>query len=184
MTIRPFPFDEDKTAVISQRGMGLALGLGEGGTRLPRFVNGKTISAYVGPELRVKLEKPIIFQWATAGQNIPPLVLNGYVVTILINHWHVVAVASIHSCRTNLQRDTHRLPGHVQSRLLAQLLPGRFVTKPHGFLGELLNAALGQEAFRAAHRESRRDQFDPFMFQSTPSRIRLAKPAGGLRLTD
>ena len=36
--------DENKTAVISQVGMGEALGLGRGGSRLTRFVNGQTIS--------------------------------------------------------------------------------------------------------------------------------------------
>lgn len=77
--------DEAKTAVISQRGMGTALGLGEGGSRLPRFVSGKNFSAYVGPELREKLEKPLIFQGPSLGQNSPPGQLHGYDVTLLID---------------------------------------------------------------------------------------------------
>lgn len=84
--------DERKTAVISQRGMGEALGLGEGGSRLPRFVSGKTISAYVGPELREKLENPLIFQGLSAGQS-PPGQLNGYNVTILIDICKVIVAA-------------------------------------------------------------------------------------------
>src|SRR5258708_7327995 len=52
--------DENKTAVISQRGMGEALGLGSGGSRLPMFIKGKKIAPYVGHELGEKLEKPLI----------------------------------------------------------------------------------------------------------------------------
>jgi hypothetical protein len=77
--------DETKTAVISQTGMGEALGLGKSGGRLPRFVSGKTISEYVGPELRQKLEKPIIFQGAAAGPGMPMVQMHGYDVTILID---------------------------------------------------------------------------------------------------
>ncbi len=74
--------DEQKTAVISQRGMGLALGLSEGGSRLPRFVSGKVISNYIGPELKGKLENPLIFQSKVPGRN---LKVHGYDVTILID---------------------------------------------------------------------------------------------------
>jgi hypothetical protein len=85
--------DDRKTAVISQRGMAQTLGLGEGGSRLPRFMNGKTISEYVGPELREKLDKPLIFQGPTVGHSQPPQHLNGYDVTILIDICKVVVAA-------------------------------------------------------------------------------------------
>ena len=65
--------DPTKTAVISQRGMGAALGLGVGGSRLPMFVNSKRMSSYVGHELRKKLENPLVFQAPSAGGNSPPL---------------------------------------------------------------------------------------------------------------
>lgn len=79
--------DESKTAVISQRGMGEALGLSKGGgSRLPRFVSSKSIDPYVGPELRQKLGKPLIFQGVAAGPNLPsPGTVYGYDVTILID---------------------------------------------------------------------------------------------------
>ncbi|WP_322405266.1 P63C domain-containing protein [Massilia luteola] len=78
--------DESKTAVISQRGMGSAIGLGEGGSRLPAFIKGKTISQYVGQELREKLEKPIIFQGLGVGTNAQAKAQTyGYDVTILID---------------------------------------------------------------------------------------------------
>ena len=78
--------DENKTAVISQRGMGSALGMGIGGSRLPTFMNSKRMADYVGQELREKLENPIIFQAFSGGPNSPPpSKVNGYDVTILID---------------------------------------------------------------------------------------------------
>ncbi|MFM9867073.1 P63C domain-containing protein [Achromobacter xylosoxidans] len=77
--------DDKKTAVIHQRGMSQAIGLGEGGSKLPRFVSGKTISEYVGPELRQKLDKPLIFQAPPAGPGVPPVTVHGYDVTVLID---------------------------------------------------------------------------------------------------
>lgn len=59
--------DEHKTAVVSQRGMAAALGFSDGGSRLPRFLSRKSIADYVGPELRYKLENPIVFQGSGAG---------------------------------------------------------------------------------------------------------------------
>lgn len=60
--------DDNKTAVITQLGMGQVLGLGSGGSRLPRFVFNKTMSNYIWPELEEKLKNPIIFQTVTSGQ--------------------------------------------------------------------------------------------------------------------
>ena len=77
--------DNAKTAVISQRGMGEALGLGKGGTRLGRFIQGQKISPYVGPELRKRLDQPLIFQGVSLGQNVHPHTIYGYDVTDLID---------------------------------------------------------------------------------------------------
>lgn len=79
--------DENKTAVISQRGMGAALGFSsQGGGRLTRFMEGKNIAPYIGLELRGKLENPLIFQgsMAVSGTN-PTMRLHGFDVTILID---------------------------------------------------------------------------------------------------
>jgi hypothetical protein len=84
--------DDAKTAVISQRGMGEALGLGKGGSRLPRFVGGKVISSFVGPELRGKLEQPVIFQAQVGGPETLSQV-HGYDVTILIDLCKAVTLA-------------------------------------------------------------------------------------------
>jgi hypothetical protein len=48
--------------------MGRILGLGDAGSRLPRFISGKLVSRYLGPELREKLENPLVFQAPTSGQ--------------------------------------------------------------------------------------------------------------------
>jgi hypothetical protein len=84
--------DEAKTAVISQRGMGGVLALGEGGSRLPRFLGGKTIAPYVGPELRQKLEKPLIFQAQVGGPETLTTV-HGYDVTMLIDVCKAITAA-------------------------------------------------------------------------------------------
>jgi hypothetical protein len=73
--------DEQKTAVISQRGMGEALGLGEGGSRLPTFIKGQKIAPYIGHELREKLGNPLVFQGGMVGTT----TVHGYDVTILID---------------------------------------------------------------------------------------------------
>lgn len=87
--------DPGKTAVISQRGMGAALGMGDSsGSRLPRFVNRKVMASHVGPELREKLEKPIVFQAFSGGPNSPPpSKVHGYDVTILVDICKAVVAA-------------------------------------------------------------------------------------------
>lgn len=79
--------DEQKTAVISQRGMADALGLGgTSGDRLPRFIRGERIAPYLGRELTEKLENPLIFQGPPPVANSsPPMTVHGYDVTILID---------------------------------------------------------------------------------------------------
>jgi hypothetical protein len=79
--------DEQKTAVISQRGMGEALGLGKGGSRLPRFLAYPQITPHVGPELKEKLQNPLVFQGQPVGQSgeTPFSRIYGYDVTILID---------------------------------------------------------------------------------------------------
>ncbi len=78
--------DPTKTAVITQLGMGEILGLGSGGSRLPRFVFNKTMSEYLGPELTEKIKNPVVFHIVSAGQGGASLVkANGYDATILID---------------------------------------------------------------------------------------------------
>lgn len=78
--------DEQKTAVISQRGMAPALGLSGGsGGRLPSFVNSATMAPILGRELVEKIRKPLVFQWRAPVPTKPMVTINGYDVTILID---------------------------------------------------------------------------------------------------
>ena len=78
--------DAQKTAVISQRGMGSALGYSEGGSRFSNFIKGKSIADYLGRELLEKIENPLIFQGINAGANSPVAAkIHGYDVSILID---------------------------------------------------------------------------------------------------
>lgn len=87
--------DEQKTAVISQRGMADALGLGgTSGDRLPRFIRGERVAPFLGRELTDKLENPLVFQGPPPGANAsPPMTVHGYDVTILIDVCKAVIAA-------------------------------------------------------------------------------------------
>lgn len=94
--------DENKTAVISQRGMGAALGLGVSGSRLPDFVNSRRMTPYVGRELREKLQNPLVFQAPSAGEKLPPVgKVHGYDVTILIDLCKAVVAAAADGQKVN-----------------------------------------------------------------------------------
>lgn len=78
--------DEQKSAVISQRGMGLAIGLkGASGRAFPDFVQGKTIANALGAELLEKINNPLIFNATPPGADAPEQKGHGYDVTILID---------------------------------------------------------------------------------------------------
>ena len=77
--------DPGKSAVISQRGMGQAIGFSKRGSRLGVFVNSKNMDGYLGRELREKLENPIAFQHSAAAAGSPASKAFGYDATILID---------------------------------------------------------------------------------------------------
>jgi hypothetical protein len=85
--------DATKTAVISQRGMGEAIGLSAGGSKLHRFLASKSIAQFVGPELAQKVSNPLIFQRGSGGPEQPPSIVHGYDVTILIEICGVIIEA-------------------------------------------------------------------------------------------
>lgn len=101
--------DNQKTAVISQRGMGEALGLGRGsGGRLPAFVKGEKIVPYIGRELSQKLDNPLIFQGLPTVASVPQPRIYGYDVTILIDICKAVISAEADSKLLARQRHIAR----------------------------------------------------------------------------
>ena len=77
--------DAQKTAVISQSGMGGAIGLSTRGNAFPRFLASKSFSEVVGAELMAKIQKPLKFQWEGGGAGKPPGIIHGFDVTLLID---------------------------------------------------------------------------------------------------
>lgn len=77
--------DATKTAVISQRGMGQAMGLAEGGGAIRRFLSSNTMTNFVGAEILEKLENPVKFQYRPAATENLVSEAHGYDVTLLID---------------------------------------------------------------------------------------------------
>lgn len=78
--------DAQKTAVISKRGMGQAIGLSRRGDRLTAFINSRAMGERIGRELRQKIENPVIFQRpGSAAANPISDETHGYDVTILVD---------------------------------------------------------------------------------------------------
>lgn len=90
--------DDQKTAVISQRGMGAALGMRDtSGLALTRFLSGVKMTGYVGAELREKLSNPLKFQWSPPGVAAgvaAGVLVHGYDVTMLIDVCKAILAAS------------------------------------------------------------------------------------------
>ena len=77
--------DDQKTAVISQRGMGEAIGLSPRGNAFPRFLSSRAMVGTVGADLREKLAQPLKFQWGTGGAGSPPALVNGSDAAVLVD---------------------------------------------------------------------------------------------------
>lgn len=107
--------DAQKTAVISQRGMGEALGLYRAGNAITRLLNTKAMSKIAGAELRAKFENPLKFQWGTGGAEQPPSVVHGFDVTLLIDLSNAIIAAEfvgkIPPHYTKLAKQAHVIVG-------------------------------------------------------------------------
>jgi hypothetical protein len=87
--------DPIKTAVISQRGMGEAIGFSRRGSRLVVFANSKTMDGYIGHELREKIENPLIFQTSrAAAESSVSRQAHGYDAAMLIDLCNAILAAS------------------------------------------------------------------------------------------
>ena len=102
--------DPGKTAVISQRGMGQAIGFSKRGSRLNVFVNSKTMENYIGRDLREKVENPIVFQHQTAAADSPVATAHGYDAAILIDLCNSILAAKAEG----------RLAGDRYARMIEQ----------------------------------------------------------------
>jgi hypothetical protein len=107
--------DPQKTAVISQRGMGEALGLSTRGNAFPRFLATQSIADVAGAELRAKLENPLKFQWGTGGAEQPPATIHGFDVTLLIDLCNAIIAAeakeSLSKRYNRIARQAHIIVG-------------------------------------------------------------------------
>ncbi|HEV7877716.1 MAG TPA: P63C domain-containing protein [Bradyrhizobium sp.] len=107
--------DDNKTAVISQTGMGSALGMSARGNAFPRFLATRAMSGVVGAELREKLENPLKFQWGTGGAEAPPATIHGFDATLLIDVCKAVIDAEskgeLHPRHANIARQAHIIVG-------------------------------------------------------------------------
>lgn len=109
--------DENHTAVISQRGMGQALGFSkQGGGRFPRFLSGKTIAPYIGLELGAKLSKPLVFKGPPTVSGVPSIeTIYGFDVTLLIDICKAIITAEAQgkllSSQHNIAKQAHVILG-------------------------------------------------------------------------
>jgi len=76
--------DEQKTAVISQTGMGQTLGLSSRGNAFPRFLASRSMADFVSAPLREKIQQPLKFQWSSGGAQ-PSVIVNGFDATVLVD---------------------------------------------------------------------------------------------------
>lgn len=78
--------DEDRTAVLSQTGVGRAIGLSSRANAVPRLLESKAMMDVPGgAQLRAKLSQPLKFQWGTGGAHEPPpSIIHGFDATLLI----------------------------------------------------------------------------------------------------
>jgi P63C domain len=86
--------DQQKTAVISKRGMSATLGMGQGATVFSTFINAEKLAPYVGIELAEKLSNPLLFMALDSGSKPLPTPAHGYDVTILIDVCRAILAAS------------------------------------------------------------------------------------------
>jgi hypothetical protein len=102
--------DPQKTAVISQSGMGRALGLSPRGNAFPRFLASRGMVGTLGAQLTKKIEQPLKFQWASGGAQ-PAVTVNGFDVTLLVDVCKAVVTAEaegkLHKQQEKIAKQAH-----------------------------------------------------------------------------
>lgn len=118
--------DAQKSAVISQRGMGEALGLYRSGNAITRFLSTKAIAKIAGAELIAKFENPVKFQWGSGGAEAPPSTVHGYDVALLIDLSNAIIAAESEGALppqyTKVGRQAHIVVGASAKNGIKQLV--------------------------------------------------------------
>jgi len=101
--------DEKRTAVISQAGMGDALGLvSTSSDRVHRLLGSRNIAPYVSRDLNERLQNPLVFQGLSSVATVPPPMAKGYDVTMLIDVCKAVVAAEAEGKLLERQRNVAR----------------------------------------------------------------------------
>jgi len=88
--------DEEKTAVMTQRGIAAALGLSKpGGKDFERLVDGKGISKHLSAEVLEKVHQPIEFKWIYPGAKQNAVIIKGYSADLLIDVCNAILAANV-----------------------------------------------------------------------------------------
>ncbi len=116
--------DPQKTAVISQRGMGPALGMSERGNALPRFLGTQVMASHLGADIREKIENPIKFQSTKVGAG---PTIHGFDVTLLIDICKAIIAAESEGKLSapryaNIARQAHVIVGASAKAGIKQLV--------------------------------------------------------------
>jgi len=106
--------DINKTAVMTQRGIAMAIGLSNpGGKDFERLVEGKIISQYLGAEVKQKILQPIEFQLVYPGAKQSTTTIKGYGVDILIDVCNAILSAqdsgSLRPHQSNLAKQSRTI---------------------------------------------------------------------------
>jgi hypothetical protein len=106
--------DPQKTAVISQSGMGRALGLLPRGNAFPRFLSSRGMSGALGAELTKKIAQPLKFQWGHGGAQ-PQITVNGFDATLLVDVCKAIVNAEtegkLHPQQNKIAKQAHIILG-------------------------------------------------------------------------
>jgi hypothetical protein len=169
--------DKQKTAVISQRGMGQALGLSKRGDRLPVFAASKTMDDYIGRDLREKLANPIIFQRKIAAAENPISArAHGYDATILIDICKAIIAAHKDGKLSGARYD--RMVNQAQTVMSASAKAG-IKGLVYALSGYNPTAAEVIQAFKFYVQEEARDyekEFPPQLYEEWYRLYDLPKP--------
>jgi hypothetical protein len=104
--------DEKKTAVISQTGMGQAIGLSSRGNAFPRFLSSKAMAGFIGAQLSEKISQPLRFQWGSGGAQTQ---VHGFDATLLIDVCKAIVAAEsegrLNRQQTHVAKQAHTILG-------------------------------------------------------------------------